>query len=347
MPPSPRITRSPTRDEPVGAGPERLDDADGLVARAVPMRGTPAQSPRARWRSEWHTPGGAQVHQRLVGGGLGVGDVGDPEVTVLELGCEHATMLPGFLGAVHDVRGQVEPPALHGVDERVDHREVGLDVDVRLPRLLQHESLEEGEAHAADHVGIEVGAHRPGALRRSNGVDDDRPLVEPALDDRPHGFVAQGLGPHLDAEAPPPPLVGIREHLKERVKRQVEPAARVTTFVEGRAHELGLALVALVGDGLDDRFLAREVRVDRTGAEPGLALDVQHRGAVESVSEEALGCSLEDLLSTRILVRGRDAGHRSAPLCSEATATRYSREPCSRRPSGSRYSTPASKVEMS
>src|SRR6516225_4877077 len=61
--------------------------------------------------------------------------------------------------------------------------------------------------------------------------------------------------------------------------------------------ELFFAVVALVGERLDDLVLALEIAVDRSGAQIRLADDVFHARALEAAAREAFNCGIKNLAS--------------------------------------------------
>ena len=85
--------------------------------------------------------------------------------------------------------------------------------------------------------------------------------------------------------------------------------------MRGEAAHVVLAPVGL-GDRLDDRFLGREVAIERARAHAALGADLLHRGALEAGPDEAvLGC-LEDALD--LLVAPLGARHARLPSSGSA-----------------------------
>ena len=116
--------------------------------------------------------------------------------------------------------------------------------------------------------------------------------------------------------AAPRAAAGARAGSRSRAKKSRASRRSTCGQVAGlarRRDQRHLERVAVGADGVDDRVLAGEVAVDRARAEPRLAHDVVHGGAVEALAREAGHGGVEDLLPPRLAMRGAHLGHASPP----------------------------------
>src|SRR5262245_12506384 len=95
------------------------------------------------------------------------------------------------------------PPALSGgregrVDQRAEHRDVAVDIEVRLPGLLQDEALDHRQHETRQRVGVDAPIEDAVPLGGTEQRDGGMALGGAALDDRGNAFVAQRLGPDLN-----------------------------------------------------------------------------------------------------------------------------------------------------
>ena len=204
------------------------------------------------------------------------------------------------------------PGAAQTGEHGPDRRSIGLEVELSLQRPLELEPRQQRDHDPADGIGIDVSAETPrvalGPDVVGHGLTD---APERVARRRPHLGVVERLGPQPQVE-PHRDVGGVGAESGHHVGDHLGQTLGATAGLEGQ-QRVRPPRGGFLGQGLDQRLLALEIAVERAGAEPRLAGDLLHRGAVEPLPREAPVRGDEDLPPTGVeMLRGYAGGHASS-----------------------------------